>query len=332
MKNRVDKASHTITVPDMVKHLLRYANMIKLSGLYNGRAGLSLSLFAAADHLIDEKLQDIAFGYIKEALVTKNDDYSFENGLSGIGYTLLYLIEKGFLDTDYDEIFGVRHKEILAFYDTVDTNPSLLLSHLTGLFYLTKVARIKDDNRIQTAIRKFFEGIELFFTIQFHDFVDFSYVGIKTELFRIFEIYLRLIDYSEYADFSRVVLEDYATLYRKGLIASSLKTGFYLDRISRHYQIKDFEDVINENMRDGFQNIHSETLSLKEKIDLEKLAADHPSYPVKTVDMLLNYRQMRKDQAIVNISKCTEMYNPLGYGAGLSRLLIYCIDRNMELL
>jgi len=330
-RNAVDACRHKVTAHDIVKFLLRYADTIDISGLFNGKAGLSLALFVAADHLRDEQLQDTAFHFLKEVLVSKNNDFGFENGLSGIGYTLLYLIEHKFLETDYDEIFRTQHKDILNHYEQIATNPSLLLTNQTIIYFLSKLADLKDDPRIKMIIQKIFEGIELFLTIQFNDYIDFHYVGVKTDVAAIYKTYLKLVDYAGYADFSHSVLEDYIVLCRQGKIISSLETGIYLKKITEKHHIRGYEYIINDHISNGLKNLHPQTLTLKEKIDLE-LLMQHPANQIKAVEIPLEIVSKRKDDALRNVMKTIELSNPLGYGAGLARLLIYYTDKNIELL
>ena len=331
VRNDDNAYRHNVTAYDIVKFLLRYGDTMDVSGLYNGKAGLSLALFVAADYLRDEYLQDTAFYYLKEVLVTKNNDFGFENGLSGIGYTLLYLIEHKFLDTDYDEIFRTQHKEILNHYDNIANNPSLLLTHQTIIYFLSKLAGLKDDPRIRMIIQKIFEGIELFLTIQFNDYVDFHYVGVKTDIATIYKTYLKLVDYAGYADFSRSVMEDFFVLCRQEKIVSSIETGIYLKKITEKHHIRGYEYIINDHISNGLKNLHPPTLTLKEKIDLARLM-QQPANHINAVKMPLEIVSKRKDEALRNVTKTIELFNPLGYGAGLARLLIYYTDKNIELL
>lgn len=79
---------------------------VGLSGLYNGKAGMSLTLFEASRVLADEYLEEQASQLLQEALLVRTQDISFENGLSGIGYTVLYLLENGFIETEFEDVFG----------------------------------------------------------------------------------------------------------------------------------------------------------------------------------------------------------------------------------
>ena len=80
------------TIRKIAKLIEQSAEKINSTGLYNGKAGLSLSLFLASEYLKDEQLGDIAYRLLQESLIMKSYDVNFENGLAGVGYALLFLI------------------------------------------------------------------------------------------------------------------------------------------------------------------------------------------------------------------------------------------------
>jgi len=322
------------TVRKITGYLLQNSEKTSSTGLYNGKAGLSLSLFIASEFLQDEIIEDTAYELLKKSLVIKNFDTSFENGLAGIGYTLLYLVENKYLEADFNEIFGMQYETLIRSFENIEKDPLRLINSLQAIYFLSKVRSIKkEDVRIEKIIKKIFEGLELFLTVQFHDFVDIRYINRKTDVLNIYQTYLKLIDYSGYAQFSHALLEDYAALYRKGKIVSSLGTGFYLSRIAEKHNLKGYEDVIHENINHGINNIHICTLSLKERIDLAKIIDAIGGKGIKGQDLLPDIEDLQKEKALQNLLKTMdERAFPFGYGAGLGRLLIYCINKNIELL
>ena len=50
---------------------------------------------------------------LQQSLIFKDQNYSFENGLSGVGYVLCYLINNRFIEADFDEIFGKQFENII---------------------------------------------------------------------------------------------------------------------------------------------------------------------------------------------------------------------------
>ena len=219
----------TETIRKIAKRLLQDAEKTTSAGLHNGKAGLSLSLFMAARYLQDESIEDAAYQLLKESLTIKTGDISFENGRSGTGYALLYLIENNYLEADFDEIFGEQYEMIIKNLSIIEKMPLLLLQLRQAIYFLSKAVGIKkEDNRIPKIIQKFFEGLELYLIIQFQDFTDPRYIKNKTEVLNIYRNYRQLVDYSGYKHFSRALSEDYEDLCRKGVIKNSFESDFHM--------------------------------------------------------------------------------------------------------
>ena len=313
-------------IQKIVDYLLRNTDKMTSQGLFNGKAGLSISLFMAYGYLQDEQLEDKAYDLFQESLIAQTPDLSFESGLAGVGYALLYLIENKYVDADFDEIFAEQYERIIKI--NIEKDPLRLLNSMQLIYFLTKVSGIKkEEKRIGEMMQKIFEGLELFLAIQFCDFTDIQYINDKVAVLNIYKTYLKLIDYAGYPNFSRLVLEDYAALYRKGMIVSTVETGYYLNRLTEKYHIKGYEDVINDNKKFGIKNIFPSTLSLRERIDLAKLVNN------EEIDLFSEFEHIKNDKIIKDLlNKVDEKTHPLGYGAGLGRFLIYCVDKNIELL
>ena len=303
-------------------------------GLYDGKAGLSLSLFIAAGYLQNEYIEDVAYKLFQESLIRKNNEISFESGLAGIGYVMLYLLENKYLEADFDEIFGIQCESIIRYFENIEKVPARLIDSFQTVYFLSMLSNIKkEDDRISKIIKKFFEGMELFLAIQFQDFTDILYIKNKSDVLNKYEIYLKLVDYSGYTDFSRYLLEDYASLYRKRKIISSLEIGFYLSKITANYTIDKYEDIINENINNGISNIYPNTLSLKERIDYAKIINELKREKINEFDLIQENKNMYEDKAIHDLLKIVDERSfPFGYGAGLGRLLVYCVNNNAELL
>lgn len=323
-----------ITILDIVEYLLQEYHTTSSPGLYNGKAGLSLSLFVASGYLKDEKIEEIAFNLIKESLIRNKVEFGFEDGLTGIGYALLYLIENQYLETNFDEIFGEQYEAIIKSFDKIEDQPIRLINSLKAVYFFSEAGRIKkDDDRAQLIIKKIFEGVEFFLTIQFHDFDDINYISKKISIINTYTLYLKLINYVGYANFSHSLLDDYASLYRRGKILSSFEIGFFLKTITEKHRIKGDNDVINENISNGIRNTYPYTLSLKEQIDLARLTNNNKNMRKNDCNMVPEFEIIRKNDTIQDILEFVdEKSNPLGYGAGLARLLISFINKNIELL
>lgn len=96
----------------LTEYVLLNAYSVGSTGFYNGKAGISLCLFEIAKVLDDNYFEEHAFELLKESLLSKNEDIGFENGLSGIGYVLRYLIEHEFIEGEFNDLFGDNMKKI----------------------------------------------------------------------------------------------------------------------------------------------------------------------------------------------------------------------------
>lgn len=90
------------------EHVMLNSCSVSSSGLFNGKAGMSLALFEVARFLEDEYIEDQALQTLQESLLTKTNDPGFENGLSGIGYVLLYLTKNKLVEADFDELLEIN--------------------------------------------------------------------------------------------------------------------------------------------------------------------------------------------------------------------------------
>jgi hypothetical protein len=307
------------SIRKLADYILLNACSVNSSGLYNGKAGMALALFEAGRYLQDEYIEDRAFDLFQEALVTKNEDIGFENGLSGIGYILLYLAENGFINADFEDIFNGQYEQIIEGFENIDKQPDKLLIVPKVIFFLSELNKIKsDDVRIKSIIEKIFQGIELYLSIQFFDWNNILYIGNKAEVLRVFETYLKLVDFSGYKDFSGSLINSYTELYRENRVAGSLPTGYYLRNITTKNNIAGYDDIINNNIDNGLKNIYPSTLSLDEKLDLAKILND---MDYDCIDMFPSNRKLSRPQS-----------NQLGYQFAFARYLMFCVNKNTPLL
>lgn len=304
--------------------ILLNAYSVSSTGLYNGKAGMSLCLFEVARATEDEQLEEHAFELMQEALLSKNEDIGFENGLSGVGFVFRYLIDKEFLDADFEEMFGEQTQKILDGIEKKKTEPLQLLNSIIMIYFLSDLNRVKADEKISGAIRSIFEAVELYLSIQFSDFKAINYQNNKQSVLAVFEDYLRLLNYARYTDFSPSLLAAYAELYGQGRIASSLLVACYLDKICSDNSISEFKDVICKNKDYGLKDIKIELLSLRQGAELYQLLKTTPNADKKIIDTLetalFGKQGSDVEQSILKmIPKNTYL---AGYGDGVARLLV----------
>ena len=150
--------------------VLLNACSVSSTGLYNGKAGMSLCLFEVARTICDEYLEDSAFELLQESLLSNNKDISFENGLSGIGYVLQYLIDNKFIEADFDEMFGEQTEKVLVSLEKPEYSTHILQNSLKIIYFLSDVNRSKNNKRIENQIQSIFNSVEHFLITQFDDF------------------------------------------------------------------------------------------------------------------------------------------------------------------
>lgn len=311
-------------ISKLASHISSNSCLLDTNSLYYGKAGISLALFEASRYLRSNEIEAKAFDLFQESLILKSSNYSFESGLSGIGYVLCYLIKNRFIEADFDEIFGKQYEKIINSIEGIDKRPNQLLNSLQVIYFISAVNKIKqDDARLPNIIKKIFEGLELFLIIQFHDFLDDGYINDKMMVLRIYETYLKLIDFTDYRYLSNLLLESYADLYRKGRVVSSVVIGFYMGMLVRKNNLTGYDDIVSAHIINGIKNIYEDLLSLKEKIDILKLLFDIENngimqLPGKKNDILI-------DSTNINLW-------PLHYKGGLTRLLLFSVNKQIELL
>ncbi|RNC64979.1 lanthionine synthetase LanC family protein [Proteiniphilum sp. X52] len=313
---------NVVTIRKLVDYLLLNACSINSSGLYNGKAGIAWALFEVARYLQDEYIEDQAFDLLQEALISKTDDIGFENGLSGIGHVLIYLIKNDFIDADFDELFGEKYEKILSGFEKAKENPKTLLDSIRLNYFLAAVESYHNpvDKRIDEAMKSIFEANELYLAIQFLDFKDIHYINSKTTVLLKFEKYLKVVYECGYVNYSRVVLDDYADLYRSGRVKSSRRVAYYLEKLDKTGK---YNDIINDNKRfsalDDVKNA-----SLKDRIELSQLLGND-----KHLSLLLMGEENEIEKTILKLMPPGVF--KAGYEQGVSRLLIYLTHKKTVL-
>lgn len=303
----------------LVDSILLNACSVNLSGLYNGKAGMALALFEASRYLQDEYVESHAYDLLKESLITKTKNISFEDGLSGIGYVLLYLLKNHFIEADFEDIFGNQHQRILLSIDSLkDKENAVRLP-----YYLTEVkAYTSDFDTIKSNMETIFLSIERDLLSLFTSFMDVLDYKAKSKAWILskFESYLKTVCDCNYTGYSRSLLEKYAELYRAGRLRSSLPVAYYLDALDLNDA---YSDIIKANKQ------FSQYSNLLHGITLRKL---------------LEYSQLDENPNIIKgffsgIGLDSEIIRLVpqdafvaGYENGLSRLMIYLTNKHANLL
>ena len=145
--------------------LRRIANVLMLNaghidnpGLFNGKMGISIFFYLYGRYTGNEVFSDYAGELIDEIYeeINTNTPVDFQNGLSGIGWGIEYLVENKFVDADTDEALSEIDN---AIYRNIYSNPVLLDNGDDlfgyGLYFVSRLRGYEnDDDNLNTLIKK----------------------------------------------------------------------------------------------------------------------------------------------------------------------------------
>jgi hypothetical protein len=139
--------------------LLLNASFIDNLGLMHGKMGISICFYHLARQTGNQIYEDYAGELIDEIYeeITANTPVDFENGLAGIGWGIEYLVQKGFIEADTDEVleeFDNRIFKELIYNIPQDIG---LLNGLVGIgaYFLKRIKnKASSDEKIPTLTNK----------------------------------------------------------------------------------------------------------------------------------------------------------------------------------
>jgi hypothetical protein len=307
-------------------YVLLNACSVGSTGLYNGKSGMSLSLFHVARYLNDEEMEEQAFDLLQESLLTKNEDISFENGLAGVGYTLLYLIKNEYIDADFEELFGEQAQTILCKMKDRIFDSSFLLQHTTVIYFLNLLQKFRPNTELNELMDRLLEEMERYLAIQlFHIDQLFSHVNQSTTVSKM-RMYLCLSEETG-SQVSPSLIDAYSRWFLKGRIASSYEVGFFLKRISLTENPK---KVAEANKQFALSNLRFSFLTLRECLNLLSLLKQDnlywKEYGILLEQELLNHGHKGLEASLCSV--CPPDTYQAGYGYGIARFLSYVTGNN----
>ncbi len=302
-----------------IDYILLNAYSVNSEGLYNGRIGLSLCLFENARLLNDENLENFACDLLQKTLVSKTKNVYFENGLSGIGFVLLYLIKYKFIDADFNELFNENRNKIAFELEKKIKNPNNIISLLYTIYYLEMLTD-KTEKEIFIA-QSIIKIANSYFTDKLSRLSLSSHLQQESKLVILnqFELFLKVcFNYPENKNFN-IPIQLFLELYLKGKISYSLPTSHYLLGLTT------LQKGIEKMLENSISNIEQETLPLYQQIDylylLHQYDDQFESLIYKMEEPLIGYNQKNYEKWLVN--KIGTRSFIAGYGRGVSRLLLY---------
>lgn len=301
----------------LADYVLLNAYSLNSAGFYNGKAGLSLALFEVARLLHNEYLEEHAFELIQEALVaSRNSSYSFENGLSGVGYVFRYLINNNFLEADFEDFFGEQEQAMrkAAFSDKFVS--------ITTAYYFNEI----DD--LQFIIKESVSDLSLQFDLPLLSLPT----RIKVNLFKQYETVLKVtascigqVDISE-------LLYKYVRLYRAGWGISDFFLGYYMQQLTTLAVDDEIKSSTEQMINYSLANFRPEQLSLSRCIDwlylLKKNKVYYQNEIIALESNLFVPDEKELEQMLVRMIPSTALM--CGYENGISRWLLYLVFCNLS--
>lgn len=319
-----------LLVRKIVNSILLNSSSIEASGLYNGKSGVAIALFEASKYLQDDYLEDIAFSMIKESIITENNDISFENGLSGIGYALIHLIEGGFLEADYNELFENQHKNILRAVEILGKNETDLSNHIKVAFYIKRYIRFLDgDCNSLSAIDKLLKASEHIILHSLSVFNDIIDNNDKNSIIQKIEDFLYVVTYSQNYSYAKTVAEVYLQLYEQGKIKSSLFLWIQLQNIAVKLHMREVEKQSKRKIDFMSGTLNSHVLSFRDKVSI----LHNLNLRTTSKDTLFSHYEFCSSKFEYDVrSSVARGHSYIGYEGGVARFLLHIVNPNIELL
>ena len=331
------KMTQSASIRKLTDYILLNACSVNSSGLYNGKAGMALALFEVGNYLQDEYIYDQAFSLFGEASVTKNEDVSFENGLAGVGYMLLYLIESGFVDADFEELFDENRAKIetgLTATNNIQTNEQLAL-YIRVVYYLCmaapKITGIKTKLLAKSILKE--ADKMLVNKLSTLETGNTSVVHSKMDILNSLELYLKVADFCSFYEPSVELLEKYVNLYRQNKFVRSFTIGCCLTNIVERTGNTRVEAVGIENRTNAIRTIYRDTLPLAQRIDLLWLMhQDESLYKNEIAYLEENFIDIANEDKLEKIllQSIHSADFIAGYQSGIARFLLYWVYRNTD--
>lgn len=297
------------------------------AGIYNGKAGVAITLFEVAKVLHDEYIEEQAFLLLQESLLTKNKDVGFGDGLCGIGYVFAYLLRNRFVDADFYDLFGDKHNLIIA---EIRSKMKASIVNISDLYYLSIYSELDDcDDGVSDLIDGLHDQFKGALIGSFHaveqDRLTNQYN--KHTILNYFEEYLFVCLHCSRILIDSDLLDGFYLLYNNHTFSSNLKLEMLLQQdkviksgscnttcFNRSSSLAKYENGLNEEQYNFSQLIDilylSEKLQITERSSLSTLKTAFK----KNLDTNLETYLINK----MGINPC--MY---GYKTGVSKLLLY---------
>lgn len=325
-------------ISKLVDYLLLNAYSVNSSGLYNGKAGISLCLFEIARFLQDDYIENHAFELLQQSLLTRSEDIGFENGLSGVGYVLTYLIKNKFIDADFDELFGLQLKKIEKYIEKSDISEiggeKFIRQNIKIVFFLDLLCSCDSNYHYLARLFPIFSKAVSRLLNKYTSAIDKRQnVALKTEYITFFETYLTATAICDEFLISSEALDGYTLLFKRNRLISNFKIGYYLGNIITRDDASMLKKMEEVNKGYALQNIHLKMMPLAQYIDLLYLLRKNENLYKEYIELLEKglFDDMSGEQLEQNLlSAIGKECFVAGYQSGIARFLLYLIYREIK--
>lgn len=294
-------------------------------GLYSGKAGYALALFMANTYLDEEYIEQRAYDLLRESLLAQLDNISFEDGLSGIGFALLFLIRNDFIEATFEELFDEQHQKIIQRSKQAIKKGEDITSLLKICYYLQA---INPESKYWKESRKLLEKI-----ISLHNkevrsvLLSFTQQENKNSWIYVSSLLETSLEVQALCHYSNLqiseILEIFSQIYKKGRVTCSHVIGYYMNELDT---TKSFQDTVdNILVASSYIRYYPELGNIKSHIEADKIWGEDAfihSICTSTREECEHLLNMRKEKG----------FQLIGYEKGISRLVMYLANKKIQLL
>lgn len=299
-------------------------------GIRAGKAGVALSLFELARQMKQEYLDDYAADLLQHSMLYDGKNISVTDGTSGIGMTLNYLIHNGFVEANYQEVFGKQQELIyrVLVSGALYASPPFQLCEYLVFINLT-------CEHIPIVV---FKKLEMFLTLRLKMYLDFVFKknlkeGERAELAYCASLLLYLgHKFEKYGNLIGLVEH----IYQKyGVQYADWNVGFYMCR----YGLKSKNNILcrmgETFLRYKLLDARPQLMRLGLKVNFiyyvnsSSLLRGIPEALQLHEKIIQSFAEQLPDLLELNITdSISDKHLYFGLGQGISRLL--CLNACME--
>jgi len=257
-----------LIIRKIADYLYLNACSVNSSGLFNGKAGFAISIFETARLLKDEYFEEKAFELLQESLLSKNKDVGFENGLPGIGFVLIYLIENEFVDGDFNDLFSSIDDKIRQEIDYVIKSEQQKIGSLLPIVtYLEKASDISKGKKYDEQIRVILAAVENELNNWILTRGRCQKSVLKPQYLNLLKNYLK-ISFNHCLEVDISLLMTYCQRYEKGDFISDYVIGSYIFEFAKQQKEPYLTEIGQQNMKLAENLLSYRILTLSKRIEI----------------------------------------------------------------